>query len=319
MKIKDHIEKGKKEGRTLFSFEILPPIKGQTVDSLYKTIDGLMEFNPSFIDVTYHREDFVLKETPDGMLKKYSTRKRPGTVSICSAIQNKYQVDAVPHLICGGFTKEETENALIDLNFLGIDNILALRGDPRKGETHFIPEKEGNRNSADLMHQIRNMNNGIYLDEDLNGGASDFCYGGACYPEKYLESPNMRMDLEWMKHKRDLGADFFVTQMFFDNKVYWNFVQKCRENGIETPIIPGIKPITTVDHLWSLPKIFGIDIPHDLAKELEGCENNQEVAEIGIRWSIEQCKDLIKGGAPVLHFYTMSRSKATAAVCKEIF
>lgn len=319
MKIKDHIQKGSKEGKTLFSFEILPPMKGQNVESIYGTIDSLMEFKPSFIDVTYHREDFVLKETPDGTLKKYSTRKRPGTVSICSAIQNKYQVDAVPHLICGGFTKEETENALIDLNFLGIDNILALRGDPRKGETHFIPEKGGNRNSADLMTQIRNMNNGIYQDEDLQGGASDFCYGGACYPEKYLESPNMGMDLEWMKHKRNLGAEFFVTQMFFDNKVYWDFVDKCRSEGIDVPIIPGIKPITTCDHLWGLPKIFGIDIPHDLAKELEGCENNREASEVGIEWSINQCKDLIKGGAPVLHFYTMSRSKATAEICKAIF
>ena len=319
MKIKDHIEKGRREGKVLFSFEILPPMKGQTIESIYSTIDGLMGFNPSFIDVTYHREDFVLKETPDGTLRKYSTRKRPGTVAICSAIQNKYQVDAVPHLICGGFTKEETENALIDLNFLGIDNILALRGDPRKGETHFIPEKNGNRNSVDLMSQIRNMNQGIYLDEDLQGGNSNFCYGGACYPEKYLESPNVEMDLEWLRHKRNLGADFFVTQMFFDNKVYWEFVDKCRSQGIETPIIPGIKPITTLDHLWALPKIFGIDVPNDLAKELEGCDNNQEVAEVGIRWSIEQCKDLIKGGAPVLHFYTMSRSKATAAICREIF
>lgn len=319
MKIKDHIQRGKEEGKTLFSFEILPPMKGQNVESIYNTIDRLMEFNPSFIDVTYHREDFVLKETSDGTLKKYSTRKRPGTVSICSAIQNKYQVDAVPHLICGGFTKEETENALIDLNFLGIDNILALRGDPRKGETHFVPEKGGNRNSADLMSQIRNMNRGVYLDEDLQGGASDFCYGGACYPEKYLESPNMNMDLEWMRHKRNLGAEFFVTQMFFDNGVYWDFVERCRSNGIDVPIIPGIKPITTLDHLWALPKIFGLDIPYDLAKELEGCENNQEASEIGIRWSIEQCKDLIKGGAPVLHFYTMSRSKATAEICKAIF
>jgi len=319
VKIKDHIIEGRAKNKTLFSFEILPPVKGQNVDSIYKTIDGLMEFNPSFIDVTYHREDFVLKEIQDGTLKKYSTRKRPGTVAICSAIQNKYGIDAVPHLICGGFTKEETENALIDLNFLGIDNILALRGDARKGETHFVPEKGGNRNSVDLMTQIRNMNNGIYQDEDLQGGSSDFCYGGACYPEKYLESPNMEMDLEWMKHKRNLGAEFFVTQMFFDNQVYWDFVDKCKSNGIDVPIIPGIKPITTRDHLWGLPKIFGIDIPSDLAKELEGCENNQEAAEIGIRWSIEQCKDLIKGGAPVLHFYTMSRSKATAEICKAIF
>lgn len=319
MKIRDHIKRGKEEGKTLFSFEILPPMKGQNVESIYGTIDSLMEFKPSFIDVTYHREDFVLKETPDGTLKKYSTRKRPGTVSICSAIQNKYRVDAVPHLICGGFTKEETENALIDLNFLGIDNILALRGDPRKGETHFIPEKGGNRNSADLMSQIRDMNRGIYQDEDLQGGASDFCYGGACYPEKYLESPNIKMDLEWMKHKRNLGAEFFVTQMFFDNQVYWDFVKKCRKEGIDVPIIPGIKPITTCDHLWGLPKIFGIDIPQDLARELERCENNKEAAEVGVKWSIDQCKDLIKGGAPVIHFYTMSRSKSTVDICKEIF
>jgi methylenetetrahydrofolate reductase (NADPH) len=319
VKIKDHIIKSKEKGKTLFSFEILPPMKGQQIGSIYQTIDDLLEFNPSFIDVTYHREDYVFKETAEGTLKKYSTRKRPGTVAICSAIQNKYGIDAVPHLICGGFTKEDTENALIDLNFLGIDNVLALRGDPRKGESSFVPEPTGNRNSTDLMSQIRNMNQGIYLDEDLQGGASDFCYGGACYPEKYLESPNMEMDLEWMKTKRDLGSEFFVTQMFFDNSSYWSFVDKCRKSGIDVPIIPGIKPIATKSQLWTLPRIFGLDIPSDLAKEIEGCENNQEVAEVGIRWSIEQCKDLIRGGAPVLHFYTMSRSKATAEICKAIF
>jgi len=319
VKIKDHIIQAKEKGKTLFSFEILPPMKGQQINSIYQTIDDLLEFNPSFIDVTYHREDYVFKETQEGTLKKYSTRKRPGTVAICSAIQNKYGIDAVPHLVCGGFTKEDTENALIDLNFLGIDNILALRGDPRKGESSFVPETTGNRDSTDLMSQIRNMNNGIYLDEDLQGGSSDFCYGGACYPEKYLESPNMDTDLEWMKFKRNIGADFFVTQMFFDNGAYWSFVDKCRKNGIDAPIIPGIKPITTKSQLWTLPRVFGIDIPRDLAKEIEGCENNQEVAEVGIRWSIEQCKDLIRGGAPVLHFYTMSRSKATAEICKAIF
>ena len=319
MKITEHIQKGKENKKTLFSFEILPPVKGQDINSIYNAIDGLLEFNPSFIDVTYHREEYAFRKNPDGSLVKYSTKKRPGTVAICSAIQNKYNIDAVPHLICGGFTKEETENALIDLNFLGIDNILALRGDSIKGESSYLANPEGNKNSVDLMSQIRDLNGGKYLLDGFEGDKSDFCYGGACYPEKYSESPNMEFDIEWMKKKVELGAEYFVTQMFFDNKVYWKFVQKCKENGIEVPIIPGIKPITAQSQIWGLPKIFGIDLPYELSNDLRGVNSNSEAAEIGIKWAVEQCKDLIRGGAPVLHFYTMSKSKSTAAICKEIF
>lgn len=234
MKIIEHIEK--RQG-TLFSFEILPPLKGVGIQSIFDGIDPLMEFKPSFIDVTYHREDFLLKQRADGSFDRVSTRKRPGTVAICAAIQNKYHIDAVPHIICGGFTRDDTETALIELNFLGIDNVLALRGDARKGDVNFIPENRGNKNALDLIHQVKNMNSGIYLDEELtNATESDFCIGAACYPEKHMDAPNLQSDLKFLKRKVEAGAEFLVTQMFFDNQHYFEFVQKCRDIGINVPI-----------------------------------------------------------------------------------
>ncbi len=317
MKIIEHIENRKS---TLFSFEILPPLKGLGIQSIYNAIDPLLEFNPSFIDVTYHREDFVLKKRVDGTYDRISTRKRPGTVAICAAIQNHYKIDAVPHLICGGFTKDDTETALIELNFLGIDNVLALRGDARKGDMYFEPEVDGNKNALDLIHQIKNMNSGIYLDEELTiVHESNFCIGAACYPEKHGDAPNIQTDMKYLKRKVEAGAEFLVTQMFFDNKDYFQFVERCRENGINVPIIPGLKPLASKKQLIALPKIFNIDLPEALTNEVEKCKTDKEVIELGNQWAIEQCKALIKADVPVLHFYTMGKSAQTQAICQAIF
>ncbi|MGB1094094.1 MAG: methylenetetrahydrofolate reductase [NAD(P)H] [Bacteroidia bacterium] len=317
MKIIEHIEK--RQG-TLFSFEILPPLKGVGIQSIFDGIDPLMEFNPSFIDVTYHREDFLLKQRADGSFDRISTRKRPGTVAICAAIQNKYHIDAVPHIICGGFTRDDTETALVELNFLGIDNVLALRGDARKGDVNFIPENRGNKNALDLIHQVKNMNSGIYLDEELtNATESDFCIGAACYPEKHMDAPNLQSDLKFLKRKVEAGAEFLVTQMFFDNQHYFDFVQKCRDIGINVPIIPGIKPISTKKQLMVLPKIFHIDMPEELVNQVEKCSNNEEVKEVGIEWTTKQCKELMAQDVPVLHFYTMGKAYQTKEICKNIF
>ena len=317
MKIIDHIKERKS---TLFSFEILPPLKGLGIQSIYNAIDPLIEFNPAFIDVTYHREDFVLKKRADGSYDRISTRKRPGTVAICAAIQNHYKIDAVPHLICGGFSKDDTETALIELSFLGIDNVLALRGDARKGDLYFEPEVNGNKNALDLIHQIKNMNSGIYLDEELTiVHESDFCIGAACYPEKHADAPNMQNDMKYLKRKVEAGAQFIVTQMFFDNKHYFDFVQSCRDNGINVPIIPGIKPLSTKKQLLVLPKIFNIDLPESLTNEVEKCQNDTLVAEIGTNWAIQQCKELMQADVPVLHFYTMGKSSQTKTICESIF
>ncbi len=317
MKITDHIAQRK---QTLFSFEILPPLKGEGIQSIYNGIDPLLEFNPSFIDVTYHREDYILKRRTDGSYDRVSTRKRPGTVAICAAIQNKYRIDAVPHIICGGFTRDDTETALIELNFLGIDNVLALRGDARKGDLHFTPENDGNKNALDLIHQIKNMNSGVYLDEELNNGMeSNFNIGAACYPEKHMDAPNLQSDLRYLKRKVEAGAEFLVTQMFFDNQYYFDFVAKCRENGINVPIIPGIKPLATKSQLNILPKIFHIDLPDALVSAVESCKNNAEVNQVGIEWATQQCKELMAFDVPVLHFYTMGKSHQTKEICKQIF
>ncbi len=317
MKIIDHIQNRKS---TLFSFEILPPLKGLSIQSIYNAIDPLLEFNPSFIDVTYHREDFVLKKRADGSFDRISTRKRPGTVAICAAIQNHYKIDAVPHLICGGFSKDDTETALIELSFLGIDNVLALRGDARKGDLYFEPEINGNKNALDLIHQIKNMNSGIYLDEELTvTHESEFCIGAACYPEKHADAPNLQTDMKYLKRKVEAGADFLVTQMFFDNQYYFDFVKRCRENGINVPIIPGIKPLSTKKQMLALPKIFNIDLTEALTNEVEKCKNDQDVTALGTRWAIEQCKELMKHDVPVLHFYTMGKSSQTKSICESIF
>jgi methylenetetrahydrofolate reductase (NADPH) len=315
MKLTEYI----KPGKTLFSFEVLPPLKGKSIDSLYHGIDPLMEFNPAFIDVTYHREEFIERPRKDGGYDKISTKKRPGTVAICAALMNKYKVEAVPHLICGGFSKDETENALIDLAFLGIENVLALRGDNLKNERNFVPEKNGNSNALDLIRQIADMNNGVYQDQELqNVTETNFCIGAAGYPEKHSDAANMVSDLKFLKRKVDAGAAFITTQMFFDNQKYIDYVAMCRAAGIMVPIIPGIKPITTKGQLRALPKIFNMDIPEPLASELEKAKDDTAARQIGIEWCIQQCKELKSLEVPALHFYTMSFSSATKEVVSQI-
>lgn len=317
MKVTEHIARADK---TLFSFEVLPPLKGKGIDSLYRSVDRLMDFDPAFIDVTYHREEFIMKQRRDGNYEKIFVRKRPGTVAICAALMNKYKVDAVPHLICGGFNRDETENALIDLNFLGIDNVLALRGDNQKGERNFEPEPKGNANALELVMQIENMNNGVYLDkEQKNNVPTGFCVGVAGYPEKHIDAPNLKTDLNFLKRKIDAGASFITTQMFFDNASYFAYVDLVKNLGLDISIIPGIKPLTTKNQVYTLPKIFNIDLPEDLVNEVEKCKDDEAAKQVGIEWCVAQCKELQAKGAPVLHFYTMSLSKTTAAIASQLF
>lgn len=279
-----------------------------------------MEFKPSFINVTYHREEFVYKKREKGYLEKISIKKRPGTVGICAAIMNKYDVDAIPHMICGGFTKEETENALIDLNFLGIDNVLALRGDPIKTETNFVPEEGGHAYAVDLVKQIVGLNNGVYFDEDLiNATPTDFCIGVAGYPEKHFEAPSYKTDLKYLKQKVDAGAEYITTQLFYDNEKFKAFVNSCREAGITVPIIPGLKPISNKRQLLSLSKFFHIDLPDDLVEAIEACKTDDAVRQVGIEWAIQQSKDLIDFGVPCIHYYTMGKSISTREVVKAVY
>jgi methylenetetrahydrofolate reductase (NADPH) len=305
MKVTEHIKESK---GTVISFEILPPLKGKTINSIYDHLDPLMEFKPAFINVTYHRSEQVFKKKADGTFDKVEVRKRPGTVGICAAIMNHYKVDAVPHLICGGFSKQETESALIDLAFLGIDNVLVLRGDAAKNETLFEPEINGHRYANELLKQVVDLNNGIYLEEDIRDGSkTNFCIGVAGYPEKHFEAPNLQTDLNYLKAKVDAGADYITTQMFFDNKKYFEFVKACRENGIDVPIIPGLKPITTKKQLSVLPRTFHVDIPTELSSEILKCKTDADVEIVGTEWLVKQSKELKEAGVPVLHYYTLGK------------
>ncbi len=316
MKVTEHFKQAKE---TIFSLEILPPLKGKSIQSIYEGIDPLMEFKPPFVNVTYHREEYIYKEREKGLLEKIAIRKRPGTVGICAAIMNKYQVDAVPHLICGGFSKEETENALIDLQFLGIDNVLALRGDSIKTETNFRPEPDGHSYAVDLVKQIKGMNEGNYIMDDIQLEPTDFCIGVAGYPEKHFEAMNLTTDLQYLKQKVEAGAEYIVTQMFFNNQKYFDFVKACRNIGIDVPIIPGIKPIRSLNHISFLPKFFHIDYPDELSNELLKCKTNAEVEQVGIEWGIAQSKELKEAGVPGIHYYTMSNSNAVYNIAKEVF
>jgi methylenetetrahydrofolate reductase (NADPH) len=318
MKVIEHLNRTK--GQTLFSVEILPPLKGKSIQSIYDILDPVMEYKPAFVDVTYHREEYVYKKRENGLLEKFSIRKRPGTVSICAAILNHYEVDPVPHIICGGFSKEETENALIELSYLGIDNVLLLRGDAIKSEPQFEAHKFGHRYALDLVVQVANMNRGLYLDEELQDvAASNFCMGVAGYPEKHFEAPNLKSDLKFLKAKVDAGAEYIVTQMFFDNKKYFEFVDKCREAGITVPIIPGLKPVTTKKQCSTLPKVFHVDIPEDLDDAIDKCSTDKEAKEAGIEWCIQQSKELKKAGVPCLHFYTMGNAEMTCRIAAKVF
>jgi methylenetetrahydrofolate reductase (NADPH) len=317
MKVTEHIEAAK--GKSLVSFEVLPPLKGGQMSDIFKTLDPLMEFKPPFIDVTYHREEYIYKQRPSGYYEKSAIRKRPGTVGICTAITHHYGVDAVPHLICGGFTVEDTENALIDLNFLNIQNVLALRGDGRKFDGKFVPEPGGHSFAIDLVKQMEAMNQGIYLDESIeNGATTDFCIGVAGYPEKHFESPSYKQDLLMLKQKIDAGAHYIVTQMFFDNQAYFKFVADCREMGINVPIIPGIKPLSYASQLVSIPRVFYINLPDPLVDAVSNASSREAVKQIGYEWCEQQCKELIEFGVPVLHFYTMGDAKTIHNIISNI-
>lgn len=316
MKVIDHINQAK---GTVVSFEVLPPLKGKGIEALYKHLDPLMEFKPAFINVTYHRSEHVFKKRLDGSFEKVIVRKRPGTESICAAIMNKYNVDTVPHLICGGFSINDTEDALLNLQYLGIDNVLVLRGDAAKNETAFEPEPGGHKYASDLLKQVVNLNAGVYLEENLKAtNKTTFCIGVAGYPEKHFEAPNLQTDLRYLKEKVDGGADYIVTQMFFDNEKYYAFVKACREAGINVPIIPGLKPIYNRKQLTVLPKTFHIDLPSDLSNEILKCKSDEEVEQVGTEWLLLQSKDLKKNGVPVLHYYTLGKPHVIANVVKEL-
>ena len=317
MKVTDHIKNAK--GNTLFSFELIPPQKGRSIKELYNNIDPLIEFKPPFIDVTTSREEFIYIDK-EGLLDKKLTRMRPGTVGICASIKHKYDVDTIPHVLCGGFTKEETEYLLVDCHYLGIDNVMALRGDAMKEEKYFTPTKGGHCYANELVTQIVNMNNGKFLHEVIEGdNQSNFCVGVAAYPEKHMEAPSMDADIRRLKNKVDAGADYVVTQMFFDNKRYFSFVEKARAAGIEVPIIPGIKPVAVKRHLQLLPQVFKLDMPDELVRAVESCKTNKEVREVGIEFAIQQSKELMEYGVPVLHYYSMGKSDNIRKIVSNVF
>jgi methylenetetrahydrofolate reductase (NADPH) len=317
MKVTDHIEAAK--GKTLFSFEIIPPVKGRNIKELYDNIDPLMEFEPPFIDVTTSREEYVYIDR-EGLLDKKLTRMRPGTVGICASIKHKYHVDTVPHVLCGGFTKEETEYLLVDCHYLGIDNVMALRGDAMKEEKYFEPTKGGHDYAVSLVKQIHDLNSGKYLHEVIEtDDCANFCIGVAGYPEKHLEAPSLKSDLIRLKEKVDAGADYVVTQMFFDNKKFFDFVEAAKNMGIDVPIIPGIKPIAVKRHLQLLPQVFRIDLPQDLIDAIEACKDNKSVRQVGIEWAIHQSNELKAAGVPVLHYYSMGKSDNIRAIAEQVF
>ena len=317
MKVTDHIKKA--DGKTLFSFEIIPPQKGRNIQELYNNIDPLMEFNPPFIDVTTSREEFIYIEK-EGLFDRKITRMRPGTLGICAAIKHKYNVDTVPHVLCGGFTKEETEYLLVDCHYLGINNVMALRGDAMKGEQYFKAAKGGHAYATQLVDQIQNLNTGKYLHGNIEADdKANFCIGVAGYPEKHLESPSMRSDLKRLKEKVDAGADYVVTQMFFDNQKYFEFVEAAKNEGINVPIIPGIKPLAVKRHLQLLPQVFKIDLPEILIAEVDKCADNKQVRQVGVEWCIQQSKELLDAGVPVLHYYSMGKSDNIKAIASQLF
>ena len=317
MQVIEHLAQAKD---TLVSFEVLPPLKGRTISYIYEHLDPLMEFKPSWINVTYHRSETIVRKNAAGIDEIVDVRKRPGTVGICAAIMNHYNVDAVPHIICGGFSKRETEDALIDLQFLGIDNVLVLRGDAEKGQKTFVPEPDGNQQAIDLLKQVVGLNNGDYLDKEIvNGSKTNFCMGVAGYPEKHFEAASMELDLQRAKEKVDAGAQYIMTQMFFDNKKYFEYVDACRSIGINVPIIPGLKPITNKKQLTILPNIFYVDIPADLRTAMEAATTDEACEQVGTEWLIQQSKELKAAGVPVLHYYTLGKPKVVKDVCKSVF
>jgi methylenetetrahydrofolate reductase (NADPH) len=320
MSVIDIINNNCNSNRTCFSIELLPPLKGNSIYKVYNVIDKLKDFDLQFINITSHHSENIFVEQPDGSHRKVTVRKRPGTVAIAAAIQNKYGIPAVPHVICKGFTKEETEYALLDLNFLGVQNLFLLRGDSKSIDTANQDPSLYHQHATDLQEQVNNFNKGIALDGSrLEGIETPFHYGMACYPEKHEEAPNMESDIRYLKQKVDNGAEYVVTQMFFDNAKYFAFVDRCRAEGINVPIVPGIKPIVLQSQLTVLPRIFRTDLPEPLAAELRKCKSDAEVREVGVEWSIAQCRELLAHGVPGLHFYTLMASDSVYRVAKEIF
>lgn len=318
MKVTDHIKQA--QGNTLFSFEIIPPKKGNSIQALYNNIDPLMEFKPPFIDVTTSREQYVYIEKEKGLLDRRITRMRPGTVGICAAIKHKYDVDTVPHVLCGGFTKEETEYLLVDCHYLGIDNVMALRGDAMSHQKYFEASKGGHQYAKQLVDQIQNLNKGQYLHDVIEvDEKANFCIGVAGYPEKHIEAPSLQTDLKRLKEKVDAGADYVVTQMFFDNQKYFEFVEAAKAIGIDVPIIPGIKPITIKRHLQLLPQVFKLDLPEDLIDAVDACKSNAEVRQVGVEWAIQQSKELQQAKVPLIHYYSMGKSDNIKAIAAEVF
>jgi len=316
MRVIDKINRAK---RPLFTFELLPPLKGHSIERIYEAIDRLIEFEPAYINFTSHRNEVEYRERPDGLAVRHTVRKRPGTIALAAAVKYKYNITVVPHLLVGGFTREETENALIEMNFLGIHDVLALRGDPPRGSRMFIPEEGGHLYASDLVEQIANMNRGRYLDDQDNSSPTSFCIGVAGYPEKHIESPNMNIDIENLKKKVEAGADYVVTQMFFDNERFFVFRDRCREAGIKVPIIPGIKPVSAMTDIKLLPQTFNIDLPADLAGELNRCKTNQEAVEVGIEWTTMQSKELLAAGVPGIHYYTLGMSDNLAKIVRATY
>jgi len=317
MKVIEHLDQNK--GKTLFSFEVIPPVKGKSIEELYKNIDPLMEFNPPFIDVTTSREEYVYIDR-GGLLDRKLTRMRPGSLGICASIKHKYDVDTIPHVLCGGFTKEETEYLLVDCHYLGIDNVMALRGDSMKEERYFEPTSGGHVFASELVNQIQQLNQGNYLHEVIErDNCADFCIGVAGYPEKHMEAPSLHSDLKRLKEKVDLGADYVVTQMFFDNQRYFEFVDAAREMGINVPILPGIKPLAVKRHLQLLPQVFRVDLPEDLISAVEGCKDNKAVRQVGVEWAIQQSQELKARGVPVIHYYSMGKSDNIKTIAEAVF
>lgn len=317
MKVTEHIAEATEP---IVSLEILPPTKGKSIESIYKQLDPLMEFKPAFINVTYHRAEQVYKKRPDGSFERVEIRKRPGTVGICAALMNKYKIEAIPHLICGGFSREETENALIDLHFLGVKNVLALRGDAAANEKFFTPHPNGHRYAEDLVKQVISLNKGSYIEEDIMDGVkTDFCIGVAGYPEKHFEAPNLDTDIYYLKRKIELGADYVTTQMFFENQHYYNYINRCAEHGVTVPIMPGLKPLTSKRQLTMIPSIFNVEVPVDLYNEMMKAKTDADCEQAGTEWLLAQCRDLLKNKVPVLHFYTLGKPHVVYNVLKQLF
>ena len=307
------------EHPTAFSFEVLPPVRGKSIEQVFKTIDRLMPFNPAYINITTHRSEVVYREVADGVFQRSFERKRPGTVAIAAALKGRYGVPAVPHLICSGFSKAEIENELIDLSYLGIMNLLVLRGDRAKGENSFVPAAGGHAHAVDLCHQVEEFNRGVMLDGEEHDPLNHFSYGVAGYPEKHEEAMNLDMDIEYLKAKIEAGAQYVVTQMFFDNSKYFSFVERCRAAGITVPIIPGLKPLTSLTQKALLPKTFHIDLPIELARELCRCKSNDDVKALGVEWGVQQARELQQARVPSIHFYSMNAAASVEAIAKAVY